>query len=503
MSADMFFKGGTAVKGACFLLALCCLLTLTGCGGQPEASDPVSRPDVPQTDTQQGLTTFALAYSYEDTLDPFATKSEANFWLAGLLYDALVEIEDGFVPTLSLAAAVDTPDPTHLTVSLRSAAFSDGSPVTPGDVVASFRRAKESVHYRALLANVTSAAVSGDGVAFTLAAADVNGLAALSFPVVKDGTFTAEAGKAPVGSGPYVYEPTASGARLTARGAATYPTVMLRHLPNSMAMYYALASGDIAYHYSDLDTGELPQRIGANAAVDMNGLVFLGVNSARPRLGDATVRRALSALLDRGAIATAAYSGWATPSQQPFHPTWQPMTALSLASPLRVLDGAVRLLDEAGCSVGSEGKRLTLELLYCTDNSDRAAVAELARTQMLGGGVEITTVGLAEEEYLARLQKGEYDLYLGEIRLTADMSLRPLLMGGAASYGVPVGGAAAVAYSGYLRGDTDLAAFLQTFAADLPYIPLCWRSGFAAYDRQLTVVTPTGYNPYNGLAGWQ
>ena len=169
------------MKRACLLLALCLVLSLTGCRAEPAVSDPVSRPDIPQADLQEGVTTFALAYSHDDTLNPFATKSEANLNMAGLLYDSLVRIGEGFTPTLSLAAAVDTPDATHLVATLRTATFSDGSPVTPGDVVASFRQAKNSVNYKALLQNIASAAVTDGRVTFTLAAPDGNALACLSF----------------------------------------------------------------------------------------------------------------------------------------------------------------------------------------------------------------------------------------------------------------------------------------------------------------------------------
>ena len=115
----------------------------------------------------------------------------------------------------------------------------------------------------------------------------------------------------------------------------------------------------------------------------------------------------------------------------------------------------------------------------------------------------ITPVPLAEADYRKRLAAGQYDLYIGEIRLTADMSLRPLLMGGSASYGISRSGAAAVAYGQYLSGTADLETFSTAFAADLPYIPLCWRHGLAAYDRRLTTVTPSGYDPYSGFAAWQ
>ena len=160
------------------------------------------------------------------------------------------------------------------------------------------------------------------------------------------------------------------------------------------------------------------------------------------------------------------------------------------------------LLDAAGCkAVG--GVRLSLELIYCTDRADRSKVAELVRSQLEGGGIAVTPVPLKKEEYLQRLNSGKYDLYLGEIHLTADMSLRPFLQGGGTAYGIQRYGAAGTAYGQYLSGEASLEAFLAAFAEDMPYIPLCWRNGLAAFDRRLTAVTPTGYDPYYGLAEWK
>ena len=109
---------------------------------------------------------------------------------------------------------------------------------------------------------------------------------------------------------------------------------------------------------------------------------------------------------------------------------------------------------------------------------------------------------LTEEEYLKRLKTGKYDLYVAEIRLTADQSLRPLLKGGEASYGVDAKGDAATAYGQYLAGDGTLKEFVTAFSKDMPYIPVCWRDGLAAYNRRLSAVSPIGYNPYAGFADW-
>lgn len=499
------------VKRFCLLLTVLCVLMLSGCSDLPAVSDPGSTPIAPPvSDPQPGVQNLSVAYSHDDTLNPFTAKTEANLNLAGLLYDSLAVMDESFVPQPSLAAEISAPDSTHLLVTLREGAvFSDGSSVTPEDVVTSFQRAKASVNYKALLTNVTGA--KGDGksrqITFTLAAADPNAMGCLTFPVVKAATLTDEEAKAPIGGGLYMLQTTDDGAQLVknphSKATPFHETVGLRHLPNSTAMYYALASGDITYYFDDLSGGELPRITGASRAVDMNALLFIGVNGGRGKMAVPAVRRALSGLLDRSAIAKAVYSDWATPSLLPFHPRWQPLAGYEAPSTSRDLDGALALLDQAGCTAGSGGVRLTLELIYCTDSADRGKVAELVRSQMEGGGVTLTLVPLNKADYLTRLKNGQYDLYVGEIRLTADMSLRPLLMGGEASYGISRSGACATAYTHYLAGDLTLEEFLTSFAAELPYIPVCWRSGLAAFDRRLTAVTPSAFDPYYGMAGWK
>lgn len=491
----------------CILLAAMCLLC--GCSDLSETSEPVSD-GVPaaDADASEQLEQMALAYSHDDTLNPYATTTAVNAQLTGLLYDSLTALDTGFAPQPSLAESITRSDATHLVASLRQGAvFADGSAVTTTDVVTSFHEAKASTRYKALLHNVTSAKANTKNatVTFTLAAADPNAAACLTFPVVKASTLTKEKGRAPLGGGVYTLQVTDTGTCLVANTHRTpapqYATVSLRHLPGHSARHYALASGEITYYYNDLSDGELPGIVGANRAVPMNALVYLGVNSARGTLSQPAVRGALSALIDREAVCKTAYADWAQPSAQPFHPRWAAM-AEHTVTPVRNLDGGITLLDGAGYTP-QNGKRLELELIYSTDRSDRGRVAELLRSQLEDGGVAVTLTPLDEATYRQRLAAGQYDLYLGELRLTADMSLRPLLQGGNASYGISRSGAAAVAYGQYLSGAATLEAFLTAFSSDFPYIPLCWRHGLAAYDRRLTTVTPFGYDPYSGFAAWQ
>ncbi len=489
----------------CLCLAAVCLLSCVGCAdGAPVSSDPASSNEVTGIPPSV-LQHLSLAYSADDTLNPFAAATEVNLRLANLLFESLTVMAEDMTPRPCLASAVDTPDPTHLVASLREGAvFSDGTPVRAADAVASFQQAKGSKNYSALLANVVSA--KGDEAArtvtFTLAAPDRQAAACLTFPVVKADSLTKDKAAAPVGSGLYTLQGDQSGHRLQPNPHATTPphfqTVLLRHLPNTDSLYYGLSAGNISYYFNDLSGDSIPRVSGAHKAVDMPALFYLGVNTWRGALAQPPVRQALSLLLDRPAIANAACAGWAEGSTLPLHPRFGPVAQLKLPAVVRDLEGATQRLT---ATLGNTP--LTLELIYHKDNAVREAAAQQICQQAQGAGVTIKPVALAEGAYRSRLQGGQYDLYLGEIRLTADMSLRPLLAGGAASYGINASGPAAVAYRQYTAGDLDAENFLRIFSEDLPFIPLCWRRGFAAYDRRLTAVTPTAYDAYAGLAGWQ
>lgn len=492
------------------LSLILCLTLLCGCDNAGEASQPESSPPTSSpADTSQGPQTFSLAYSKDDTLDPYAAGTEVNLWLAGLLFDGLTAIDGQFTAVSSLASSVQQTDPTHWVAQLKAnARFSDGSAITPADVTASFQRAKSSANYRVLLSNVAAATANAKTreITFTLSSPDPHAAACFSFPIIKSGTATGTAGQAPVGSGLYTVQESDGGLTLTANPLSgkspRYTTIPLRHLPNTDTMYYGLASGNITYYYDDLQSGSIPRVSGASATVNMNALFYLGIQNGKAGLNDPRVRQALSKLIDRKALAAAACSGWALAATMPFHPAWSAVKELETPSGTRDLSAAVELLEAAGYGTATGLQPLTLELIYSTESGSRAAAAEQIRSELEGAGIRVTVTPLGYDDYKSRLSAGNYDLYIGEVRLAANMSLEPLFTG-AASFGVVRDGAAAAAYTRYRAGEITLAEFVQSFNDDLPYIPLCWRCGFAAFDRRLSVVTPHGYNPFYGMENWK
>ena len=48
-----------------------------------------------------------------------------------------------------------------------------------------------------------------------------------------------------------------------------------------------------------------------------------------------------------------------------------------------------------------------------------------------------------------------------------------------------------------------LAQFLADFDKELPFIPLNWQKGMAAFKRSCRQITPGLLDPYNGIEAWK
>lgn len=493
------------------------LLLFTGCSAVDEPASPDS--PTPTTVVDEGTAepdnalTFTLAYSRSDSLDPFKMTSRVNRELSGLLYEGLTAPDETMHAQNVLAESVQVSG-TTVTATLRAdAVFSDGSAVTAADVVTSFEAAREAEAYRELLRWVDSAKAAKEDartITFTLKAPDPYAAASLSFPVVR-----AQADGTVLGSGPFVFESTP---RLVANphaAAGNVTEVRLLDLVDDDSLAKGLELGNLTYFFSNLSDGTIPRVNAATASVPLNCLVFLGVNAAHSSLAGAETRTALSLALDRVRIAEGAFGGYAEAAETVFpSPFVSGVTVTSLATGADREAAKAKLAaqgyvtpDATTTTANRSGKKpttLSLTLLVNGDNGFKSAMAELVRDQLQGVGVNVTVQSLSFADYQSALKRGQYDLYIGEVRLTANMDLTPLLTKGeAAAYGVSANSAAAASYTAFRAGQASLADFTAAFAANLPFIPVCWRSGMAAYNRALTKVTPTAYSVYAGLQNWQ
>lgn len=467
-------------------------------------SSSPTQSDTSQTQKNKKTITFALAYTSDDAINPYRAKTSTNLNISSLIFEGLTKIDNKMMPVPQLADSVDYPSNTTISSVLRSGAkFSDGSPVKADDVVYSFSLAKASENYKVLLSNVKSAKADGENtIIFTLHSPDPNSAACLSFPVLKEGSEAA-----PVGSGMYIFKDGNLPELIVNSNNPTKPLIKIIRLldvPDGDAMNYALESGNISYYYNDLASGIIPQTTTASISVDLNSLVFIGINSSKAELADVNIRLALSHAINRADICANAFAGRARPALTPFNPSWGPASKIKGFNETEKSDTAVAHLMQAGYNNKSNsGKSLNLELLVGIENSFRVASAELIKYQFARVGIDLKVTELSHTDLLKRIKSGKFDLYIGEIRLSANMSLSPIFSrGGNASYGIKTQGKSAEAYSNYLAGELNMQQFTDVFTEDVPFIPLCWRNGIAAYNRSLSGVTATAFNAYYGIENW-
>lgn len=486
-------------------LLLAVLLMLCGC------THTAPLPETPAGDTaapddavkQEPTVAAALCWSAHDTLHPYKAVTRVNRELTPLLYEGLTTVAADWSVKAELAGTVEQTDATHLKVTLRqNARFSDGTAVTADDIRHSLALAKASAAYKTLVANVRSI---DDTLTVTLAKADtVNAAAALSFPIVR------ETGEQVIGTGLYQYDGKSGG--LTANPYhPTKPATAawaLENITERKDMRYALSAGNIALYTTDMTDSEVPTVTGnvRQTTVTMNHLIYLGISNKRDFANEA-FRAGLSLALDRNALCTNAFASYATPTTTPFIPTWKPAIGLTGGTNSENIEQTIEKWKEIGYNVLDNGltsakKELpATELLVCKENAFHVSAATLIAEQLGRAGLTVTVAAVSESDYRSRVSNGRFDLYLGEVRLSDDLSLRPWLTpDGAAKAGVPA--EAMQAYTAFLAGETSAEEFNRTFTESWPFIPLAWRVGAAVCASSLQGIAPGGADFYNDIQSW-
>ena len=509
----------------CCTTILCCLFT--GCTALPSEHSVSTHEDNKPVSTTADTATFA--FNREDTLDPFSAKTALNVQLSALLYDNLVTPDAAFAVKSRIASVKQT-DPTHITATVKNnIRFSDGTRLSAADIIYSFELARHSAVYKARLEIVQSAVQNGETVVFTLKTANKFAAANLSFPVIKANTDTKQAAVAAIGSGPYRYQKDDATLVPNTRRAdakvAAVRTIHLRHTVNMAEELQSLENGSIQYMYNDLSSGSIPRTSAKTTPVALPHLLYLGVNSKHRLLNHNTYRQAISAALDRTAVAAAAYTGRAQAATSPFHPDWKFASGLSCMSASSDTQKALAFIKKSSrttkatkttasdtaptttttaATSAKTGNKTTranqaLTLIYPRGNSCRDAAVKMIVSQLSAVNIKVTATPLAYKSYLKRLQAGKYDLYLGEIRLTPSMDLSVFLQkGGTAAYGIN-SAALQKKYTAFLSGDISAAGFVVSFGDEMPYIPVCWLQGMVAHDASLPILSPTAYDLFKGL----
>jgi len=494
-----------------FLLAAVMFLSLSSC---KKAQDGNASNEKPLEATTASTRALRLLYSASDTLNPYTAQTDLNRKLSLLIFDPLVRLNNDFEPQYIIADSVVLENGL-CTVKLKNVYFTDGTPLTADDVVYSFNTAKGSAsEYAYQLYEVQSAtAVDSSTVSFKLDRNDIYFERLLVFPIIKSGSdkTTDVDGRqiTPIGSGRYI--PNAEGDKLVANkdysyGKINVGEISLINAPDGEAVSHYVEIGAVDMYYTDTADLNIVRMSGKKSTVNMNSLVYIGINHSYGQLGSRELRHAISSALDRAAVCKEAYHNNAVAATGFYNPAIKLTEAVqniqTSANTQISIENLEEIgyngLDNSGMRINSSGNRIRLTLMVNGENAARVAAAKLVARQLSQVGIEITVIERSFAEYSAALASGSFQLYLGEVKTLANMDLAPLTVaGGSCAYGLVAAepsaeetteekpaedGTAATAsiadiINGFYSGAntiTDIAVALQT---ELPVIPLCFRQG--------------------------
>lgn len=488
-------------------LILLLLLPLAGCR-QEEADASAAPPpqeepeEAPPERTNVLPERFSLPYMPGRSLDPVTCADGMQQMIASLLYEGLFRLDASFTPQPCLCAGYTRDDEARRYVfTLQSGVlFSDGSPLTGADVKATLERARQSVRYGSRLAGVASISAAQDSVTITLQTPNSALPALLDIPIVKSGT---QNQTVPTGTGPYLYEE--AGALLVANQSwwqgdgQPADRITLVEAANQDAMLYRFSSHDVQTITADL-TGAAPiSTTGSVDCLDAGTTVmqYLGCNVQREPLNNAALRRCLWIGINRPYLVSAFLSGHGSAAQFPISP----------ASPLYPADLESAYSPEAFASALADSgyaPQRPLVLLVNQENSFKRSIAASLAESFTAAGLPMEVRVLPWEEYAAALAAGDFDLYYGEVRLSADWDLSHLLSpGGGLNYGGwshPQTSQLITALAA--AGDRTAAA--RTLCAHLqsqaPILPLCFKSiSVLTQSGVLEGLSPTAAEPFYNL----
>ena len=498
-------KGSVSLKITALILIFVLLACLfSGCDDTIVATEADTTPDR-NIQTLNSSQTLNLGYSKDDSLNPFFVTTDLNTDLTSLVFEPLFYIDDTFCAVNGLASSYSLSG-NKLTVKINTAsAFSDGVQISSTDAVYSFNMAKQSSVYKNELTYITSAlASSADTVVFTLSGNVRNAQDALTFPIVKSGT-AKDSSSVPVGTGLYSYSVNGEAVTLDYNPYCKKPQpnitkIDLNALDSSSTLIHTLELGTIDAFFDDLSSGSYSQANASVTKTNLTNLVFLGMNSSSYGLSSSAVRQAVYYSINRQSIVTNSFKKYAVEAYTPYHPQWHILTESDYDISALTLDysKAQSLMKNAGFT-----EKINLKLIVYSGNNFKLAAAEEIKNNLENIGINITVSELTWDNYRLALTNGDYDFYIGEIKLPGSMDMSALFSDSKAVYGVSASDTTGSAYTEFTSGNISLNAMTSSFLQNMPFAPICFRMGALIYSQDITPAADCDMgNAYKNIYEW-
>ena len=443
-----------------------------------------------------------------------------------LVYEGLVSIDDNYLPAPALAESWEG-NGRSWTFHLRSGlTFSDGTPLTAADVVASAQaildrandeNTTDKGYYRNLVYFISKISASGDNTVVVRATSGRSYwglLYAMTFPVVPASQVYQDD---PLGSGPYYISNFSAGSYLVLEANTNW----WKNQPQVKHIHFTLHNNARAvldsYEYGRVDAA-FTRSISAaqyksstkSFALDCrtNQLEVLLMNQSYTKMKSEAVRKAIRAAIDIDRIASDVYMGMVTRTDTPMIPgTWMYNNSLedyfahdvNLARRLLAEDGWGDSDDDGILDKLVEDSLVELTLnLYVYEEPDdnvRISTANMIKDQLEQIGISINVINTTLAETQEKLTAGSFHMAL--VSFACDVVPDPgfmLISGNTYNYGRYRSAEMTQLCNG-LRTCLDQTSYQnalyqiqELFAKDCPMVCLFYRSSVVLSRMMYTTV---------------
>lgn len=404
------------------VLVIICLLS--GCADQgpyiPTGGglyDGTHKPTQPQEETMADV---RLAYDQNDSFHPYTSTSVNNRSLLPLIYQGLFAVDANYTATPILCRTYKVSgDMRTWTFYLENATFSDGQALTAYDVQASLRSARDSGFYSGRFLHIKTIDATSEGsVVITLDTPMSNLPLLLDIPIIKDSQVGATA---PLGTGPYILEDTETGKQLR-RQPAWWCNVSLPVNAQVIPLYHGTTQGELwdLYKFSQLSMVCTDTYVDFRGNYELweseNGLfLYLTCNMKSKVFSNESIRSALTHAIDRDRLVQEYFQGFARSATLPASPSF-PYYSTALAEKYEY---APEKFAQAVADAKLESNAIVL--LVNRDDPLRMRIARTITEMLAAGGLTVTIPEY--EDYVEYLKWGQYDLVLGQTKLSPNMDL--------------------------------------------------------------------------------
>lgn len=522
-----------------FIAAAAMILSCCGCDNAEKIkryfssdSDETTVSEVPQDDTAIEITNDIVIGMYEfDTFNPLTTGSQTVKEAMEFIYEPLftLDTQQRVVPVLVKESGVSS-DGRTINLTLRDdVKWHDGDVFNAYDVAYTIKQIKSGkASYTKNLQNLADYSVTGNySINLTFNWSAPNLITLLTFPIVKYETNMQQGSSYnPVGTGAFKFDGKIGADRYQMSafegywgGRAKLDRVYIDTAPDKEAYLNMYSTGQFDVATSDiidLSTYTPKGSVLLNKYIS-NDITFIGCNNANEKLLGSSTRRALSKLIDREYIVSSIIYSRGEAVDVPINPSsWlyeenKPQTLINASQAYELLAEDGWKSENSGGfsrSVNGAEQKLSLSILVNSDNPERVNVAKKIRYDFNEYGVKAVVEELPYEQYVKRIESGQYELFVGSYELAPTMDLTPLLSSSGNYFAY--GNSEVDTMIGQMGMTTDeeslkgmFSHFAEILRNDMPFIPLYYASGCMLSSARIkAIANPCTVISYNEVAKW-